>query len=192
MVVGLTGKYCAGKDRVARIFESHGYSIIDVDSLGHEALAAMTRQVVAAFGPSVAAQDGGVDRKALGRIVFRNPSAMARLESILHPSMVQRVKELIVERGGDIVVNAAILHHMGLHALCGAVLCVSAPLPVRLIRAMRRDRLPIRDALSRIRSQKGVCPQLNDPAVDTYTVRNRGSARSLDRRIARLALRLRG
>jgi dephospho-CoA kinase len=152
----------------------------------------MTRQVVAAFGPSVAAQDGGVDRKALGRIVFRNPSAMARLESILHPSMVQRVKELIVERGGDIVVNAAILHHMGLHALCGAVLCVSAPLLLRLIRAMRRDGLPIRDALSRIRSQKGVCPQLNDPAVDTYTVRNRGSARSLDRRIARLALRLRG
>ena len=188
----MTGKYCAGKDRVARIFNAHGYSVIDVDSLGHEALAAMSRQVVAAFGRSVAAKDGGVDRKVLGRIVFGSPSAMARLESILHPTMVKRVKELIVKTGGDIVVNAAILHHMGLHALCGAVVCVSAPLPVRLIRAMRRDRLSFRDALSRIRSQKGVCPQLNDPAVDTYTVRNRGSARSLERRTARLALRLRG
>jgi dephospho-CoA kinase len=192
MIVGLTGKYCAGKDRVARIFESHGYSVIDVDALGHEALAAMTAQVVAAFGLSVATEDGGVDRKALGRIVFGNPSAMTRLESILHPSMVRRVKELVAERGGDIVVNAAILHHMGLHALCGAVLCVSAPWCVRLIRAMRRDRLPFREALSRIRSQNGVCPQLNDPAVDTYTVRNRGSARSLERRVARLAQRLRG
>ena len=192
MVVGLTGKYCAGKDLVARIFESHGYSVIDVDALGHEVLAAMTERVVAVFGRAVAADDGDVDRKALGRIVFGNPSAMARLESILHPSMVRRVKELIAERGGDIVVNAAILHHMGLDALCGAVLCVCAPLLVRLIRAMRRDRLPLRDALSRIRSQNGVCPQLNDPAVDTYTVRNRGSARSLERRVARLALRLRG
>jgi dephospho-CoA kinase len=192
MIVGLTGKYCAGKDRVAGIFAAHGFRVIDVDALGHEALAARSGQVIAAFGRSLADDTGGVNRRALGRIVFGDPAALARLEAILHPAMVQRVKEIIAEGGSDVVVNAAILHHMGLHVLCGAVVCVRAPLPARLVRAMRRDRLPLRDALARITAQKGICPQLNDPNVDTYSVRNMGSARSLERRVARLAQRLRG
>ena len=192
MVVGLTGKYCAGKDRAARVFEDHGFFVIDVDALGHQILAANAARVMESFGPSVAAAGGGVDRRKLGRLVFADPAALARLEAILHPPMVSRVKELIVENGGDIVINAAILHHMGLHLLCDAVVCVTAPLLIRLARAVRRDALSVRDALARVRSQKGACPQSNDPPVDTYIVRNRGSARSLEHRIARLALRLRG
>lgn len=192
MVIGLTGKYCAGKDRAARVFEKHGFFVIDVDALGHEVLAAHAARVLESFGPSVGAADGGVDRRKLGRLVFADPSALARLEAIVHPPMVSRVKELIAEKGGDIVVNAAILHHMGLHVLCDAVVCVTAPLLIRLARAVRRDALSVRDALARVRSQRGVCPQSNDPPVDTYTVRNGGSARSLEHRVARLALHLRG
>jgi dephospho-CoA kinase len=192
VIVGLTGKYCAGKDHVARIFESNGYSVIDVDSLGHEALAERSAQIVEIFGRSLAAEDGTVNRRALGRIVFGNPTAMARLEAILHPAMVQKVKNLIAGMGSDVIVNAAILHHMGLDVLCRAVVFVTAPLPARLLRAMRRDRLPLRDALARITSQKGIGPQFNAPAVDTYTVRNWGSGGSLEHRVARLAQRLRG
>jgi dephospho-CoA kinase len=192
MIVGLTGKYCAGKDAVARIFAAQGFRVIDVDALGHEALAARAARIVEAFGPAAAAADGSVDRRALGRIVFRDPAALARLEAIVHPAMVGRVKELIAMGGGDVVVNAAVLHRMGLQALCAAVVCVKAPFPVRLARAMRRDRLSLGDAMARITSQKGICPQLNAPAVDTYSVRNGGSARSLERRAARLARRLRG
>jgi dephospho-CoA kinase len=192
MVIGLTGKYCAGKDSVARVFEAHGFSVIDVDALGHEALAARAGQVVETFGSLVGTARGDVDRTALGRIVFRDPGALSRLEAIVHPPMVQRVKELIAQGGRDIVVNAAILHHMGLHRLCGAVVCVCAPLVVRLVRALRRDGLTVRDALARVGSQRGICPQSNDPPVDTYIVRNGGSTRSLERRVARLALRLRG
>jgi len=192
MIIGLTGTYCAGKDSAARVFARLGFFLIDVDAVGHDVLYARAAQAVQAFGPSVGAAGGGVDRRALGRLVFADPAALARLEAIVHPPMVSRVKELIDEKGGDIVINAAILHHMGLHTLCDAVVCVSAPLLVRLVRAVRRDSLSVRDAFARVRSQRGVCPQSNDPPVDTYTVRNGGSARSLEHRIARLALRLRG
>ena len=58
--------------------------------------------------------------------------------------------------GADVIVNAAILHHMGLDVLCRAVVFVTAPFPARLLRAMRRDRLPLRDALARITSQKEI------------------------------------
>jgi dephospho-CoA kinase len=192
MVVGLTGRYCAGKDTVARLFAARGYRIIDVDSLGHEALAGKTAAVAAAFGPSVLRPDGSVDRRALGRLVFGDRRALARLEAILHPAMVDRVKEFILDNPGDVLVNAAVLHRMGLHSLCGAVVCVTAPLPLRVCRAVRRDGISVREAMARISSQEDVRPQLNGPAVDTYTVRNGGTARSLERRVESILRRMKG
>jgi dephospho-CoA kinase len=106
--------------------------------------------------------------------------------------IVARVNEEITRRGGDILVNAAILHRMGLDRLCGAIVCVTSPFPLRLLRAMRRDRLRLREAWSRLGSQRDICPQKKGLNVDTYTVRNSGSPRSLERRAALLAGKLRG
>ena len=192
MVVGLTGGYCAGKDRVARIFASHGFRVIDVDEIGHEVLAQKEGEVAAAFGPDVRSPGGGVDRKALGAIVFADPAARARLEEIVHPAMAQRVREILSGGRGDWVINAAVLHRMGLHALCDAIVCVSAPALLRLLRAVRRDRYTLREAAARIGAQRGICPQLNDPGVDTYNVRNGGTARSLERRVDRLVHLVKG
>jgi dephospho-CoA kinase len=76
--------------------------------------------------------------------------------------------------------------------MCDAVMFVTAPVPVRLVRAMRRDRLSLRDAWVRINAQKDVRPQLNGSGVDTYSVPNWGSVRSLERRVERIVARLRG
>ena len=199
MVVGLTGKYCSGKDAVARLLAKAGFALIDVDALGHDALIQRAAEVRAAFGPDVERSDGSIDRRALGRIVFADPSELARLEAIVHPPMVARVKEMIAAGPKDVVINAAILHHMRLHELCGAVVVVTAPLALRVLRGMRRDSLGLRQALTRARAQRDIPrgasvapPQSGAVAVDTYTVPNRGSARSLDRRVERLVRRLRG
>ena len=192
MIIGLTGRYCAGKDTVGRTLASRGYRIIDADALAHDVLVDRTLEVIAQFGPGVRAADGGVDRRALGRIVFADPAARMRLESIVHPPVVARIKQLIASDPGDLVINAPLLHRAGLHLICDAVLFVRAPAPLRLLRAMRRDSLSLRDAWARIRSQEDVRPQSNGSAVDTYNVPNWGSARALERRIARLDRRLRG
>jgi dephospho-CoA kinase len=192
MVIGLTGKYCAGKDMVARALAARGYRIIDADALAHEVLADQAREVFARFGPGVRATDGGVDRRALGRIVFTDPVARELLEGIIHPPVVAKIRQILTESPEDAVINAPLLHKAGLHALCDAVFFVRAPVFVRLVRAMRRDSLSLRDAAARLCSQGDVRPQSNGPSVDTYIVRNWGSARSLEHRIARLALRVRG
>ncbi len=189
MVVGLTGRYCAGKDTVARLFAARGYRVVDVDSLGHAALAEKAAVVAAAFGPTVLRPDGTVD---LGRVVFGDGPSLSRLEGIVHPVMIDRVKAIIREAPGDVLINAAILHRMGLHALCGAVVYVTAPLPLLVCRAVRRDGVTVREALARISSQGDTGPQLNGPQVDTYTVRNRGTARSLERRVERILRWMKG
>src|SRR5512136_767870 len=109
MILGLTGPYCAGKDAVARVLERRGFRVLNVDAIGHEVLEDLRGEVAAAFGSGVLRADGSVDRRALGRIVFADPAALARHEAIVHPAMVERVRALAAaERaaGRDAAVNA--------------------------------------------------------------------------------------
>jgi dephospho-CoA kinase len=192
MVLGLTGKYCAGKDAVARILAARGCLVIDADAINHQVLKDNAPDVIDAFGPGIRAADGAVDRRALGKIVFADPAERRRLENIVYPLITAKIRELLDRRSGDAVINAPLLHRAGLHRICDAVLFVSVPAPVRLGRAMRRDSLSLCGALARIRSQGDVRPQSYGSTVDTYIVRNLGSLRSLERRVARLDRRLRG
>ena len=191
MVIGLTGQYCSGKGTAARVFASLGCRVVDADDLSHEVLAEKSGVVIERFGPSVRAPDGGVDRRALGRIVFADPAARTGLEAILYPEITERIRRFIAG-GGDVVINAPLLQRAGLEGLCDALVFVRAPAFVRLLRAIRRDRLPVRDAWARINAQKDVKPQCNGPAVDTYSVPNWGSVPSLERRIRRIFARVKG
>jgi dephospho-CoA kinase len=195
MVVGLTGRYCSGKGTAARVFALCGFRVVDADELSHEVLAGKAEQVIREFGPGVRAAGGDtpiVDRRALGRIVFADSQARTRLEAILYPEITQRIRRFIADGGRDVVINAPLLQRAGLQSLCGALVFVTSPALVRLVRAMRRDKLSLRDAWMRINAQKDVRPQFNDRGVDTYTVPNRGSLRSLERRVERMAADLRG
>jgi dephospho-CoA kinase len=197
MVLGLTGGYCAGKDAAARILERRGFTVIDVDRIGHAVLEQRRDEVAAAFGAGVRRPDGSIDRRALGRIVFADPRALARHEAIVHPAMVERVSALVAaERaaGRDVAVNAALLAAMGLERLCDAVLEVHACFPRRFLRGLRRDRLGPAQVLRRMRSQSRAARRLKrkPPGVDTYTVRNdRAAPRRLELSVDRIVDRLR-
>ncbi|MEW5815734.1 MAG: dephospho-CoA kinase, partial [Spirochaetota bacterium] len=99
MVIGITGKYCAGKNVAARILEARGFYIIDVDKLGHQALADNKEAIVRSFGAGVLDEKGNVSRAALGGIVFKDSSALHRLEGISHPPMIKEVKKIIRDKG---------------------------------------------------------------------------------------------
>ena len=176
----------------ARAFAARGFRVVDADELSHEVLAERALVVIREFGPAARAADGGVDRRALGKIVFADPSARSKLEAILYPDITERIRRFVAEDERDVVINAPLLQRAGLEKMCDAVVFVTAPALLRLVRAMRRDRLPFRDAWVRINAQKDVRPQFNDPAVDTYSVPNWGGVRSLERRVERIVTRLRG
>ncbi len=182
MVIGVAGKFASGKSRVAKILEERGFLEVDVDRLGHRALEEAREAVAGRFGDEVVrSEDGGVDRRRLGEIVFRDPAALRDLEAIVHPRMVAMAERIIRENPGrNVVLNAAILFPMGLDRLCDAVVWVQAPWPVRLLRAMRRDRLPLPAAVRRIRAQRSLRPQPSSDSVDIYSVKNAGSLRRLE------------
>lgn len=207
IVVGVTGKYCAGKSTVGELLAEHGYEQIDVDRLGHEALERERDQVVGAFGREVVSEDGRVDRKALARIVFSDEKRLRRLERIVHPAMVEMTAERVRAlrdgvsgsddriRGCDeraaavppgVVINAAVLFRMKLHPLCDTVLYVTAPFFTIWRRARKRDGASLIQVIKRLRSQRDVDPQFLHPDADIYSVENDGDREKLRSQLARL------
>jgi dephospho-CoA kinase len=192
MVLGVTGGYCAGKDVAVGILALHGIVEINEDKIGHDALLALSAEVEGAFGSSVLDGEGHVDRKTLGSIVFSDPSALHRLESIVHPWMIEETKRQVSAAGNaHSMINAAILHRMGLHRLCDLVLQVEAPFLLRLYRAKKRDGHALREIVRRVRAQRehqnaDMRKQfLNEKGsnVDTLVVSNGGSRGALSSRL---------
>ena len=184
MVIGVAGKYCAGKNTVVDLLERHGYSSIDVDSLGHRALDKEKNGIVHTFGTSVLDNEGNVDRKKLGRMVFGNTRALEKLERIVHPRMAEMVRTIINEKNrSKVVINAALLFHMGLDSECDLIFWVKAPLPVRIKRAMKRDSLSLIEAVKRFWSQRKLTPQSSGKGAEIYYVQNSGNKRKLKTRV---------
>ncbi|MCD6121218.1 MAG: dephospho-CoA kinase [Spirochaetales bacterium] len=189
MVIGIAGKYCSGKNFVAGIVKNYryngfGFTVVDVDIIGHTVLERKSKEVISAFGDSITDSTGRIDRKKLGRIVFRSRVKKSELESILHPPMVDEVKEGIKGRRENTIINAAIMFDMGLHKLCDFVICVYAPFWVRFIRALKRDNLSIGDTLKRLSAQRRICPKYGGSKVDIYSVRNTGKTEDVQRDIS--------
>lgn len=175
MVLGLTGKYCAGKNLAGEILGEMGFHVIDVDKLGHRALEDSHDALRERFGNEVITSEGKVDRRAVGSIVFKDRKALADLEAIVHPSMCRMVREEVENcRDRGVVINAAILFKMGLHSDCDGVIWIDAPLISRLKRGLKRDSLGFFRTIERIFAQRQLIPQHWKNHVDIYTIRNSG------------------
>jgi dephospho-CoA kinase len=93
--VGLTGGIASGKTTVGRMFVECGARLIDADAIVHELFRpgeAVNQAVVDAFGDRVRTVDGTIDRTVLGEVVFNNPQDRERLNSIVHPAVIQKQK----------------------------------------------------------------------------------------------------
>ncbi|MCL2609057.1 MAG: dephospho-CoA kinase [Treponema sp.] len=173
VLIGLTGRYCAGKNHVASLMEARGIPVLDVDVLGHACLESLKEEVFARFGNDLRREDGGLDRRALGRKVFGDGSALADLEAIVHPEANRRTLLWLAEREGKTcVINAALLHKSSLFGRLDRIVVVCAPLWVRLLRAKRRDRLSWTELFGRFASQKGFPSQYPSGNADIYRVDN--------------------
>ena len=153
-VIGLTGYYCSGKSTAEHILSECGWTVIDMDKIGHAALEDQKVVLAQTFGNEIINNDGHVDRKALGRMVFADKSKLNTLNGIVHPVMIDMLRQQIAETDSKVVVSAAILFDMGLDALCSRVLVIKAPLLTIIHRAKRRDGYGLRRIMKILKSQK--------------------------------------
>ena len=173
-LIGLTGAYCAGKNLACALLEKRGLPVLDVDTLGHEALEIKKEAVFDRFGQDLKNADGTVNRWLLGRKVFGNPSELAALEAIVHPVVNRLTEDWVKQQNGSCAVNAALLHKSSVFTRLDFIILIEAPFITRLLRARRRDKLPWRVLLRRFASQKDFYPQYLSAKADIYKVENSG------------------
>ncbi len=159
-VIGLTGGIGAGKSEVAATLATLGAAIIDADEEGHLAYRQGSigwRRLGELFGESILAENGEIDRRALGELVFNSPQALAWLNAAIHPlirqQMTQRLAKLR-DAGTEVaVVDAALLYQAGWDDLTDEVWAVTAPVETVVERLAAQRGLQPWEAMARVQTQ---------------------------------------
>lgn len=171
-IIGLTGGIACGKSTVRAEMQRLGAAVVDCDVLGHAAYAVGSptlARVIQEFGDGVGSIETGIDRKALGAIVFADAGARERLSAIVWPAIRQLLKQELrrIELEGTriAVVEAAVLLEAGWDEECDEVWAVHAPQNVACQRLMARNSLTEEQAQQRLQSQMPATERLSRSQV---------------------------
>jgi len=141
IIIGVTGNLASGKTAVADMFKELGAVKIDADEIAHELLSkdeGIKKEVLNAFGEEILS-DGEIDRRKLAEIVFCNKEKLTRLCSIMHPAIIQVIKEETEKSRGEIIVlDAPLLLEAGLADYVDVVVVVTAGYRTQMDRAIAR------------------------------------------------------
>lgn len=182
MVICVAGPIAAGKNFVCSILEERGFFCLDADQEIHKIIGEKQAEIFSRFSQIAASRginlrdaDGSLDRRALGKLLFKDSALLAEQEKILYPEFVARTQKLIdanknalqAQDAGGLAINAALLYKTpSLLRQCKKIIYVDAPLLVRAWRIRRRDRLPLLQIIRRIKSQKGLFNEYKRFAAD--------------------------
>jgi len=190
-VFGLTGNIGSGKSTVAAMLREAGIPVLDADRISREVTSPGGRaydDVVQAFGGEIVREDGTIDRKRLGEIVFADPASRERLERITHPAILEAMREAIagIGRKGHraVVVEATLIHESGRKGLFEAVISVTCD------RETAISRLAARDGMSRVQAEARLRAQMDaerKAGASEYVIDNSGGIESTRRQVAALA-----
>jgi dephospho-CoA kinase len=156
-VIGLTGNIGSGKSTVLRMLEQLGARAIDADDLVHEVMrkgTAVWQAIVGAFGKEILTDQGEIDRKTLGALVFDDHEALKRLEDIVHPAVDQRFREIVQHSEEPVIAVEAIkITESEVYAQLDALWLVTCPAEERLQRLLKTRDVNEEDVERRLRSQ---------------------------------------
>jgi len=164
MIIGLTGGIATGKSTVSSLLVKKGAMLVDADAIarevmlpGHPVLAA----VAEFFGQGILQEDGTLDRKKLGSIVFDDKEALKVLNDISHPEIRKEIRKQMMELETAyperlVVVDIPLLYESGLQSMFEEVWVVYTPRDVQKERLMKRDLLSIGQAEARLQSQMDI------------------------------------
>lgn len=105
-IIGITGGIATGKSTFSDILKEMNYRIIDADKIAKDSMkkgGKSYNKTVSYFGNRILQEDGQVDRKALGNLVFNNPKLLKALNEITHPDIFQEIKNQIEESSRDLI-----------------------------------------------------------------------------------------
>ena len=184
-LVGLTGGIASGKSTVAKILQDLGAAIVNADDLAREVVLPgreAWKEVVAAFGVDILQTDQNLDRQKLRTLIFNQPEARKRLESIIHPRVRALAEERIRQYGAAgypvVIYEVPLLFEGKLQEWLRPVILVACNLETQTARLQKRDHLARADAEKHIAAQMSLAEKRR---LADYVIENNGSLADLER-----------
>ncbi|MDL2225084.1 dephospho-CoA kinase [Eubacteriales bacterium OttesenSCG-928-M02] len=156
-IIGITGNTGSGKSTVTGMLKALGAVTMDADAITRklqEPGAKGYLGIKAHFGSQYFLDDGRLDRKALGALVFGDQEKLKQLNAIIHPLVTAELERQTEGATGIIVWDIPLLFESGMDKRCDSIWLVQAPETVRKERIMARDGITTADAEIRMKNQK--------------------------------------
>ena len=175
-LTAITGGIGAGKSVVSRILIAMGYEVYDSDSRAKRLMDSsdeIKQQIADTFGRATISADGQINRPLLSSIVFSDPGALARLNTIVHGAVLDDIARWQSSSPRDrLFVETAILYQSGMDKMVDDVWEVIASESIRVARIVARNNISPDEAMKRIDSQRIT---IASPHPLTYPIDNSGT-----------------
>ena len=188
---GLTGMSGAGKTTACEVFTRFGFAVIDCDLVSREVVekgAPALNEISGYFGADILTQEGNLDRRRLGGIVFSDREKLKQLNDLIYPyitfNIIEKITKLSASGKQLVLLDAPTLFESGANELCDAVVSLTADKELCLARIMKRDGIAREQAEKRLSSQydAGFYAERSDVCVE-----NNGTQAELERRLSEAA-----
>jgi len=158
MIIGLTGGIGSGKSTAAELFQELGVNVIRSDAISHDLLIPKNpvfKTVIEHFGSEFLQENGSLDRKKLGKLIFSAPEERRWLEQLLHPLIKKEVKKQALSHALDpyLMVEIPLLIEAHFEDTVDRILVVDCPEAIQIDRAMKRDNTSREQVLAILKNQ---------------------------------------
>ena len=182
-VYGITGGIGAGKSAVTAIVRDLGYTVIDLDQVSRDIVAPGfpgLAKIADTFGAAYINLEGTLNRRMLADLVFNNPDELAKLDALMGPIMWEEVERQRDALAGDLAfVDGALIIEKKMYTKLDGTILVTAPVEIRVARAMARDSASPEQIKARVAAQMADSDKLN--LVD-FVIDNSGTLPELRER----------
>lgn len=190
-VIGLTGGIGTGKSTVSNLLEVHGFKIVDADVASREAVEKGSeglQQVKQVFGDKAVDQNGEMDRKYIGEIVFNDAKKRKELNQIIHPivrEIMNEQKEQYLSEGYNVIMDIPLLFENNLQDTVDETWLVYASESIQVERLMERNDLSQEEAKARVYSQISIDKKRR---MADHVIDNRGTLLELKQNVEQLLM----
>ena len=189
--IGITGGIGSGKSTVSKFISSLGYTVVDADKIAFDLAkpkSELLDEIEYEFGGSVITENGSLNRKALGELVFNDNEKRRRLDLIFQPRIKSEIEKIFseLESRKDIklaFLDAPLIFETGLQSYLDEVWLINADTDKRFERIKKRDNLSNEEIKSRIQSQMSDTDKIG---LADVTIENNGNLRELKLQIENL------
>ncbi|KAG6811892.1 hypothetical protein H0H92_005350 [Tricholoma furcatifolium] len=187
LVIGLTGGIASGKSSVSKLLAAKKIRIIDADIISREVCLPGTKvlkKIVKEFGEDILLENGYLNRKKLGDIVFNDEKKRHKLNAIVHPavrwSILQKVLQAYVDSEKYVVLDVPLLIEGPLWKWVGQIVVVYCSQDLQLQRLMNRDNSTREEATARLNSQMPITEKV---AYADVVIDNSGTPQELSTQV---------